>query len=96
MAGSLVSLDAAGGPPGANIVAKVLSSEETKVKLEAILESAKDDAVRLLIENRHIVEALRDALLERDELIGEEILDVIHAAEAEVLDLRSSLTTDLL
>jgi ATP-dependent Zn protease len=89
MAGSLVSLDAAGGPPGANIVAKVLSNEETKSKLEGILESAKDDAVRLVTENRHIVEALRDALLDRDELIGDEILDVIHAAEAEVLDLRA-------
>ena len=36
----------------------------------------------MLGENRHVVEALRDALLERHELIGDEILDVIHAAVA--------------
>ena len=32
--------------------------------------------------NRHLVEALRDALLDRDELIGEEILEVLTEAEA--------------
>jgi hypothetical protein len=31
--------------------------------------------------NRHVVETLRDALLERDELVGTEILDVIRQAE---------------
>jgi hypothetical protein len=36
----------------------------------------------MLTENRHVVEALRDALLERHELIGDEILEVIHAAVA--------------
>jgi cell division protease FtsH len=42
--------------------------------------------------NRHLVEALRDALLERHELIGDEIIAVIEAASAAVepatLDLR--------
>ncbi len=33
--------------------------------------------------NRHIVEALRDALLERDELVGDEILAVIDGAVAQ-------------
>jgi hypothetical protein len=37
----------------------------------------------MLAENRHVVEALRDALLERHELIGDEILDVIHGAVAD-------------
>ena len=32
--------------------------------------------------NRHLVEALRDALLERHELIGHEITDVLEAAAA--------------
>ena len=37
--------------------------------------------VRTMIEeHRHVVEALRDALLERDELVGAEILDVIARA----------------
>ena len=34
----------------------------------------------LLEENRDIVAALRDALLERDELVGDEILSVIERA----------------
>ena len=33
-------------------------------------------------QHAHLVEALRDALLERDELIGEEITQIIVAAEA--------------
>ena len=37
-----------------------------------------------------MLEALRDALLERDELVGQEILDVIHAAEGRVIDLRDA------
>ena len=35
----------------------------------------------MLEENRNVVEALRDALLERDELVGAEILDVIASAK---------------
>jgi len=34
----------------------------------------------MLDEHRHVVEALRDALLERDELIGDEIVAVIESA----------------
>jgi hypothetical protein len=43
----------------------------------------------MLDENRHVVEALRDALLERDELVGEEILAVIATAraDADLIDL---------
>ena len=37
----------------------------------------------MLSRNRHVVEALRDALLERDELIGDEILAVITTATAD-------------
>ena len=47
----------------------------------ALLPEQKD-GVRLLAENRHLVEALRDALLERHELIGHEITDVLDAAAA--------------
>ena len=34
----------------------------------------------LLSEYRHVVEALRDALLDRHELVGDEILEVIRSA----------------
>ncbi|WP_447587545.1 hypothetical protein [Cellulomonas persica] len=37
---------------------------------------------RLLSRNRHLVEALRDALLERHELIGPEITDVLERAQS--------------
>ncbi|MBV8960224.1 MAG: AAA family ATPase [Actinobacteria bacterium] len=94
MAGSLLSYEAVqtGGP--ANLTAKVVATDEGRERIEAILVENKARVEQLLGDNRHIVEALRDALLERDELIAGEILDVIYAAEREVrgqiLDLRPS------
>jgi hypothetical protein len=45
--------------------------------------------------NRHLVEALRDALLEREELIGTEITEVLErAAATRVLDLRDPSGAD--
>ena len=38
----------------------------------------------MIEEHRHVVEALRDALLERHELVGAEILDVVDAAVVDV------------
>jgi hypothetical protein len=80
MAGSLVSLDAVHGTGAANIVAKVMSDEASRVKLDGILDSARADVHELLGDYRYLVEALRDALLEREELIGVEIEDVLRAA----------------
>ena len=80
MAGSLISLEAAGGPGGANIVARVLSDDDGRQAVERILDAAADDVRRLLAGHRHLVEALRDALVERDELIGRQITDVLAAA----------------
>jgi ATP-dependent Zn protease len=89
---SLVSFDAADMGSGANVVAKVLADEPSRASLEAILDSAKAGAEELLQEHGHVLEALRDALLDRHELVGEEILDVIHDADAHhaaaVIDLR--------
>ena len=95
MGGSLISLEAAGGMPGANIVSKVLSSDTGREAVEGILEAAKAEVTRSLQENRHLVEALRDALLERDELVGEEILDVLRSAEPVVVDLRDGVPAQL-
>ena len=83
MAGSLVSLDAVGTPGGANLVAKVLASDSGRASVEMILDGAKAEVHHLLAEHRHVVEALRDGLLARDELIGEEITAVIAAAVTE-------------
>ncbi len=77
MAGSLISLEAASGPYGANIVSKVLSTDDGRKAVETILEDARSSVRTLLAENQGIVEALRDALLERDELVGDEITNVI-------------------
>jgi ATP-dependent Zn protease len=79
MAGSLFSYEAV-NMPNANIVARVASTDEGKAKIEEMLDRGRAEARAMIEEHRHVVEALRDALLERDELIGDEILDVIHAA----------------
>ena len=80
MTGSLVSLQAASGPPGANLVAKVLADDSSRAALERIMGDAKHTVRGLLDHNRAVVEALRDALLEREELVGEEIGAVIAGA----------------
>ena len=49
--------------------------------VERLLDQAKADVHTLLDENRHLVIALRDELLEREELVGDEIIDVLHEAE---------------
>jgi ATP-dependent Zn protease len=84
MAGSLVSYEAvAEGPISAtNLVGKVLSDPDGKRKVEELLDAQKERAAEVLESNRDVVAALRDALLDRDELIGGEIVDVIHAALA--------------
>jgi ATP-dependent Zn protease len=86
---TLVSLEAAQGMGGANIVSKVLGNDGYREAMEAILDNAKVEVTRVLTDNRHVIEALRDALLASDELLGEEILDVIRQAEAPNIDLRT-------
>ncbi len=82
MAGTLVSYDLMAGPGGTSVVAKVLASEDGRTAVEEILNRSKAEVTRLLGVNRHLIEALRDALLDRDELIGQEIIDVLRRAEA--------------
>ena len=89
LGGSLLSLEAAHGMGGANIVSKVMSNDKAREAAEGILNRAKEDVTQLLTDNRHVIEALRDALLTHDELIGEEILEVIRKAEATSIDLRT-------
>jgi ATP-dependent Zn protease len=80
MAGSLISYDAMQMQGAANVVAKVLSSDETRESVDRILNDAKKAVRTMLDEHRHVVEALRDALVDRDELIGDEIVTVIETA----------------
>jgi cell division protease FtsH len=83
MAGSLISYNAMEMSGAANVVAKVLSSDEGREAVDRILNDAKKAVRGMIDEHRHVVEALRDALLDRDELIGEEIVAVIDTAMAE-------------
>ena len=81
MAGSLVSYEAVeSGPITQGIVGKVLGNDESRRSVETMLVQAKDEVRKLLDENRHLVVALRDALLDRDELVGDEIMDVLREA----------------
>ena len=59
---------------------------------DEVLHRHKARAKELLTENRHLVVALRDALLERHELLGHEITDVLEAAAAapRTIDLRDA------
>jgi ATP-dependent Zn protease len=82
MAGSLVSYDAiAEGPIGSkNLVGKVLADQEGRARVEEILTSQRFRVTKLIEENRDVVVALRDSLIARDELVGDEITDQIEIA----------------
>jgi cell division protease FtsH len=88
MAGSLVSYDAiAEGAIGSrNLVGKVLADAGGKARVEEILTEQRGRVTKLLEDNRDVVVALRDALIARDELVGEEIIQQVEIA----LDSRSS------
>jgi cell division protease FtsH len=65
-----------------NVVARVLSDPDGRERTERLLRDAKAAVREQLDRNRVLVEALRDALLEREELIGDEVLEVLGRAEA--------------
>ncbi len=89
---TLISFDAANLGNGADVVAKVIANDTARAATERILVDSKDRVTEMLGRNRHLVEALRDALLDREELVAEEILEVLATAAAirnvEVVDLR--------
>jgi len=84
MTGSLVSFGAVqnSGFADTNIVGRVLGDRDGRKAVEEVLQEQKVKAKGLLEDNRHLVEALRDALMERFELIGTEITDVLERAQA--------------
>jgi ATP-dependent Zn protease len=95
MAGTLVSFAAVQGTAfnDSNIVGRVLGDAEGRRRVEELLQEQKVIIKGKLESNPHIIAALRDALLAREELVGHEITDVIKAAEAagparSVIDLR--------
>ncbi|MBV9369830.1 MAG: AAA family ATPase [Frankiales bacterium] len=99
MAGTLVSFVAVqnGAMNDTNIVGRVLSDSDGRRRVEELLQEQKTLIKGKLEANQHLVAALRDALIERNELIGREITDVLHSAETQpaeeqraVIDLRDS------
>ena len=84
MADSLVSFGAIQGSTltDTNLVGRVLADGDGRRRVEDLMQQQKARAHSLIDANRHLVEALRDALLERHELIGREITDILEAAQA--------------
>jgi ATP-dependent Zn protease len=80
MGSTLISAESLDVPGAGNVAAKVLSTDAGRDEVEALLRRAQAKVRDLIGANREVVEALRDALLERDELVGDEIMDVIEAA----------------
>jgi len=83
MGKSLISYEAAQGGPHSdpNIVAKVMSNDGARAEVDELLHRQKAETIELLERNRDLVEALRDALLDREELLDEEILSVLETAK---------------
>lgn len=79
-----------------NIVGRVLGDADGRGRVERLLQEQKATVRMLLAENMHLVAALRDALVERSELIGPDITGVLERAREEaaadavprVIDLR--------
>jgi ATP-dependent Zn protease len=82
MADSLVSYSAVQNSAfsDTNIVGRVLADTDGRSRVEQLLQRQKSDVRELLQQNRHLVAALRDALIDRHELIGREITDILAAA----------------
>jgi ATP-dependent Zn protease len=81
-----------------NIAGRVLSDADGRARVEKLLQEQKSTVKALLVENKHLVAALRDALLEHEELIGREITDVLDRARdagpaPRTVDLRDGATT---
>jgi cell division protease FtsH len=82
MGSTLVSAHAVETGGGSNVVAKVLATDNGRDEVEDLLRRAKEEVRDLLSTNQAIIESLRDALLQRDELVGDEIIDVITSVAA--------------
>ncbi|MBW3647662.1 MAG: AAA family ATPase, partial [Actinobacteria bacterium] len=82
MEGSLLSYAAISNSSfsDTNIVGRVLADGRGRDAVESLLQTQKREVKALLEANRHLVEALRDALLTREELVGAEITDVLEQA----------------
>ena len=66
-----------------SLIDKVLGDKAARAELDALLMGACDAAKAIVEAHPEVVEALRDALLDHDELVGTEITEVIESAVLE-------------
>jgi ATP-dependent Zn protease len=93
---SLISFNTLdGGLFGGNIANKVLGDGQSRVAVDRILRENKESVTRLLAANRHLVEALREALMKHEELIDDEILEVLNRAQRRDVVRAPSVVVDL-
>lgn len=90
MVGSLISVSAVqdSGMSQTNLVGRVIGDAPSRAAVEELLAAQKNVAHNVLLEHRDQVVALRDALLERHELVGSEILEVLTPS---VVDIRAKV-----
>ncbi|TXH42323.1 MAG: AAA family ATPase [Actinobacteria bacterium] len=89
MVGSLINLSAVqgGAMSDTNLVGRVIADGPSREAVERLLSEQKLVARRVLEQHRGMLENLRDALLERHELVGTEILEILRP---EVVDVRAA------
>jgi ATP-dependent Zn protease len=75
-----------GGPFAQDPISSVLGDREQRAMVAELLGQAYVAAYNLISHNRAGVERVADALVERRELHGDEILDLLNAANLEVPD----------
>ena len=82
MVGTLVSYAAVQGSAfsDTNLVGRVLGDAEGRSRVEELLQEQKSRIKAKLEDNQHLIAALRDALLDRHELVGREITAVLEEA----------------
>ncbi len=84
MGDSLVSFRALDpGVMGGNLTARVLGDRQARENVDRILTASKEKVTELLTKHAYLVRALADVLMEKGELIGQEILDIIERAQLE-------------
>lgn len=82
MGDSLISLGAGqAGAFGGDTISRVLGDATCRTQVDELLLAQRSRVRELMAHNRHLVEALRDALLDKHELIGTEITDVLQNAK---------------
>jgi cell division protease FtsH len=95
MGRSLVSAEAAHNPFAGpqELIRLVLSDPERNREVDRLLEECRVRVRGLLEQKRHVVEGVRDALLEREEIIGDEIEALMaELGEREPLDIPVELS----